>query len=392
MHRLWLLSIAILLVPTTAFAMQTTVENFRDSKVLMPWNIGGFDGQNSLSPEAPGLHISSVNPGQMMHVPIATHAIEGMSITFQANQETPAVLLWQTRDSKNGELISLDFTIPAGAQTLNFNVSGFPAWDTHPRNIGFAFPKGADVYLQDIQYHKWSLLEKTKEMWTSFWMFDELLPYSINFLWGPLFTFNPIGTSELYQALPPPRGMSFNRILLPFFGVIAVILLILWITSPGFRDKRFLGTTSALGIFALAVSCVWIFFDLRMGIEFIHNAKVDYDTYISKQLGERTFRNYLNFYDAVEQSRPILEQEEKFGLFVLPRAGLNTRSRYLLYPHEPIEKEEEMRGLKTWFVFERSDVEVTTTGTLMLAGKPIAYSGSVLQRFSPSSFLYRTAP
>jgi hypothetical protein len=247
--------------------------------------------------------------------------------------------------------------------------------------------------LQTIQLQRWSLAEKIGEAWHSFWTFDNYRPYSINFLWGPLFTSNPVGRSQLFTTLPP-KGWSANRLFLTILGVVALLLFLHWwlIAKRGQRPLlRTLpaGISGHLVLFFMVFAALWLVLDLRMGMEFLRYVKTDYTAYIAKPAGEKLFRDHRNFEDVMQQSLPVLQQQPRY-LFLGPsQTPFLARMRYFTFPSVPVEEGQNEQDVHTILVFERPDIAMDSQNRLTQDGQVMTSPGKILQRFSDQSFLFQ---
>jgi hypothetical protein len=387
---------ALLALPAPTFAMQSTAWDFRGGQLPGKWDVSQTW---SVNPSTDGLHITTNGDGRMLRAPLWGETIDTVTFSFLSARPTEALLLWHQPGQPEDTLVQLPFTIDAGTQPslLTLDMGTYAAWNGHPDRLGFALPAGSDLTLQAIQLNHWSALEKTAEAWRAFWVMDKFHGYSINFLWGPLLTFNPVGRSELFTTLPP-KGMSAIRVFYYAIGILGLLLLAHWafITQRGRRpflaSSRLFGPQPHLRLFVLVCAVAWVLFDARMGLELLSYAKADLDTYVRKPAGERTLRDHQNFEDIVMQSLPELRSRPVFlylGPAGTPFAG---RLRYFAYPSLPVTDAADLAKTDTVLVVARDDIAVDAQGRLTADGKPMTGTGKILKRFDDTSFLYRTDP
>lgn len=392
-----ILTALLAIAPTTSLAMTETVWDFR--KEPMPRTSWRFSGIDRPEKTPDGLRIRAPSQdGSLLSDLLLNHPAEVVSVTFASQAERAAMFVWHRRKDPGEMLTQLGFIIPQGVARNDFNVDFYRQWDRHADTIGFIFPMGTDVLLQEIRFARWTLGEKAVEIWKSFWIFDDYNPFSINFLWGPLITFNPVGTSELFTTLPP-MGRSGMWI---FYASAAVAVLAIladrfWnkARSPtrtldlpprtgGRRMKRF-------AIFFLCYGALWVIFDVRMGAEMLSYVKDDYDAYLSKPHGERTFRTYLNFNDVMEVTVPWLDGVREFAL-LRGATPVSAMTRYFALPAVTVEPAGPRPDLPVWLVYHRDDTAVDGAGRLTVGGAPWTSPGRIVQRFDSRSFLFRTNP
>ncbi len=363
--------------------MQETTWDFRNENLPGSWRISGLDLPTST---ANGLHVTaSASDGSMVSDLDLQHPVEVVSLTFISRMNTQAQFLWHERDKADGIFTQLDINIPASAeeQTLQLNVDAYPQWDRSTDTIGFVFPKGTDLLLRDIRFSHWNTLEKIAETWKSFWTFDRMSPISINFLWGPVIAFNPLGTAQLFLSMPP-RGRSGNWI---FYG--AILLAACGCAGYGLWENRRL---SPLLAFFLCFGILWTVYDIRMGLELLSYARHDYVSYLTAPEGEAQFRSYLHFNDMLEQSLPRIRKEEKFAFLTSTGSPVLPMLRYFSLPAEVVVPTGPRDDLRLWFIFSGDDVTVGDDNRLHVNGVPWSGSGKVLKSLNGTPYLFETNP
>ncbi len=393
MRRIFLT--ALFLLPTTAFAMQQTVWDFRGGQVPVKLKVAGLDAPTAT---AEGLHLTASQQDGSLIAEMSLQDVPNvLSITLLTAHPTEAKVIWHRRDAPEGVMTQLPIAIPASLNDspINISMDTFPEWSTGADEIGFTFPKGADVVLRDIVFVHWNLLEQAEEAWRGFWTFDHYLPYSINFVWGPLLSRNPVATADLFSSLPP-RARSANWIfyallLIAGIGLAGHRIARRWKASPSpLMHLRIGNAAPELVALLLCFGALWIFYDIRMGLEMLQYAHTDYSTYISQEPGDRNFRSYLNFYAVEEQSQSATRGEKEYAFLQPQQMPFLSMMRYFTYPALPIAPESPRPDLHTWIVFARDDITVGADGRLTVNGNPLSQPGTIIKQFNDSSFLFQT--
>ncbi len=395
--RTIILSAALCAVPAAAFAMQETVWDFRNRQLPGNWKISGVETPATL-PEGMLIRAPSEDGSVITDVALP-HPVDAISVTFLSDAQSEAMFLWHVRGTPEGTLVQLPFILPAAQEDrpVTINASAFAQWDPRADEIGFTLPKGSAVLLREIRFMHWNFFERAVEAARSFWKFDVYQPYSINFVWGPLLTFNPLGTQELFTTLPP-RGRSANGI---FYGLAALAGIALaghWYARrhAGFESPlsrlRIGHAAPELAAFFLCFGALWVLYDVRMGAEMLSYVHKDATTWITPASGNRTFRGYGNFNDVEELVRPALEGEKEYAFLAPPQSPFLAMMRYFSYPAVPVSPDGPRDDLRTWLVFAREDVTVDAEGRVTVSGTPVSKPGKIVQRFDDVSFLFQSEP
>ncbi len=344
----------------------------------------------TLTPTAEGLNVQAVQQGAVIRKITTPLKSDSITITFSKGQNADMLLLWHRTDEPGDGLVQLPFSIGPDAppQTATFDMHRFLEWDPNADVLGIAFAAGTNVTIESITFTRYSALEKLLTAWKSFWTFDQMKVYSINFLWGPLLITYPEGLPTLFDGMPP-QGMSINR----FYYIailVAGLITALW-TWWKKRKNSFVELKKPLLVFGGIVALLWVSYDIRMGSELLSYSVHDYQTYISKPAGEKVLRGYLNFYDALEQSLPSLKAHPRYVFLTVDGTPLPKITRYMAYPSRPIEADETIGpDVKYWFVFMRDDISVNEKGELTINGQVSSRPGKILKRFDDTSFLFET--
>ncbi len=386
MRPLWKFFLtALLLVPTVTFAMQETVWDFRGGHLPGKWRISNIDvPQMTLQ----GLRIQApASDGSLLSEADVGHSVQAISLTFLTPRTTEAQFLWHRPGTDPGIFVQFPFTIPASMteQSTNINLEALPEWDGAADEIGFVFPKGSDLILREIRFAKWNLAERAAAVWESFWTFDKLGSISINFVWGPVIVFNPVGIPGLFSKMPP-EGRSGMWILYVLIVIAGAIALTRPYWTPYMRSRR---VPQALVLFLLAFGGIWTVFDVRMGLELLNYARHDYDSYLSPSPGSREFRTFLDFNDAVDRTMPYVKGEPTLALLTTPETPIRDMLRYFVFPTQVTEVTGPDPHQRFWFVYRRRDAAVDDKRRLTVGGVPWTQSGGVLEQFDDSSFLFR---
>lgn len=379
-------AVTILMVPSCAFAMQETVWDFTNSQVPGKWDVGGLE---TVTPTADGLHIVSSRQGQMVRQNDLLHPVDAVIIDMQSPQGVNAIFLWHPRNGDPGNVYQLPVVTEAGRQQVELNMIDFNAWDARADLIGMAFSPGSDVTLLRIRLQHWNVAERIGFMWQSFWKFDPIQPYSINFLWGPVLARTPLGLQNLFVAAPPPTGWSFNRILLPALGLAGAALWIGQRFARDMRSKKLLGLPAGLAVFLLLCAGSWLLWDLRMGLEMLSYAKTDYMQFISKEGLDREVRNFENIYDVIWELKPMLLERERYVILQPRGYPYNAIARYLTYPSVPLQGDMPTEGIRDWVVLERADVTVDGDGRLTADGKILTPPGKITKQLTNDMYLFQ---
>ncbi len=375
------LGLVLLLLPAISSAMQQSTWDFRAGGDAGEWDIQGFETPQQT--ENGILLKAGAEGGRLLRYTNLPHGIDAIRIVFSRSQPVEMMIVWHPRTAPRERSVQLPLKLQGGnPEVAEINLQNYPDWDPGTDVMGFAFPSGSEVQLAGIELMSWSPLEKLRYGFQSFWTFDNFRVYSINFLWGPLLTFNPIGISQLYST-QPPFGWSGGRL---FYAVL--MLAIAWIGIRRFIFKE-MDMRRHARTFAVVFLALWFFFDFRMGLETMSYAVDDVTSYVLPPPGKKVLRNYENFYDSAERSLPALREHPRF-MFLGPSGTPFTQIvRYLAYPSTPLFESEDLSLAKVWFVFRRPDAIVDDQGRLAIGGRIATPPGEILEKFDEHSFLFR---
>ncbi len=368
--------------PLFASAKQMTTWDFVH-KNAGQWDIAGLD---DVTEQSDGIHIQTSHDGAIVHTLEHPQSIDALKINFASTPPNRINFLWKVQGAKSGDTIQ---QLPLSSSmawvdgnSIVVDLTIAPAHIGTPEMIGFVFPAGTQTTIQTISSISYNFGEKILGGWLSFWKFNDFGPRTINFLWEPILRFTPEGRTALFLT-EPPVGWSSTVFLTELLGIVGICIM-LWIVLRG-GEEKFRRGASAFFSFAL---CLWILFDIRMGSELLRNVGTDVQSYLLQQVGNRKFRVYGNFYDALLSSVPALQQKPRFAAMSDP--SLQSRILYETYPSRPIENGESIVGVTTWFVYQQPDITVDEKGDLRSGDTILAKGGRILQRFDSTSFLYQT--
>jgi hypothetical protein len=369
------LVVSLLLLPLSVAAMQQTTWNFRGGNVDSDWQISGFAAERL---EA-GLHLTAQKEATMLAPIQLDHDVQIVSATFISARATEGKFLWHDAGTEEGTFTQLPFVVPGGgaAQTIDINTEAYPQWSGRPQIVGFAMPEGADVVLVDMQFKEWNWVERAEEAMVSFWRFDRFTPYSINFVWGPLLTFNPVATAELFTTLPP-RGASANTVFYVLMGLAGAAIVAHWFFREGKRNH--------VALFFLCFAVLWGVYEIRMGLELLSYAKTDFETYLLQPEDTRTFRSY-DFLTQFAQDAAEAAKGENTIAVVQRGTPILAMLRYFAYPTVP----QEVNGasdVKVWAILDRPDVSLSENWELIVNGQTVTARGKVLHRYDTGSFIF----
>ncbi|MEK7562888.1 MAG: hypothetical protein AAB544_00660 [Patescibacteria group bacterium] len=379
-YRYALIALALASMPAMVSAKSQTVWSFLGGQVGPEWRV---QGTATTTAEVGGLRIRPETDTKIFREAALPHSADYIEVTYLSLTDNQAILLWHNPGDPAEEIIQLPFLMPRTtvAKTVKLDVGWFDQWVGRPDVVGISLPKGSDVQLMQIAFVRLNPFEKAGALLKSYWTFDRLTPYSINFLWGPIFTPSPVARETLYQILPP-HGTYANQVWYVLLLLSATVCVVLqW--KPKYRRKAL----AALGgLFA----AVWILSDLRMGTEAMRYALHDIQEYWRKPAAERSFRERADFPVFMKQVQPLVEDRGRYIFltqYAYPLLGL---MRYHTYPSEPVAPETAGEGVDTWVIYERPEISINEEGRLVSEGQPISAPGEILYVMRPGAFVFRT--
>lgn len=373
----------LLLVASLAHAESVQTWDFRGQ---MPgrWDMSGLRTEQTQY----GLLAQGEKGGFLLRTVALDNGSDVVEVWAAAAARTDAALIWHLAGTPEDVYAQMPFVIPQGSspQRIDLTPNQYPEWKAaRIDEIGIGFAGEADILLMQMAFHARSLPERALEAWKSLWTFDKFRLYSVNFLWGPLMTFDPVNRARLYQSLPP-YGRSVLQLFYPLLALSLLPLAWAFFGKHGRRERLRAG-----GIAVCAFAACWILFDARMTAEFASYVAADWRMHILPPAGEKTFRTVENFVDMVEQSKPELEKAGTFAALLPQDYPFLSLLRYHAAPNTFLRESESQSGASLFFVFARPDAGVDELGLLHgKDGKVISRPGNILREFGDGSFLFRT--
>ena len=364
--------------------MSNTTWDFRGGNVPGSWKVTHL---TEAAPSDAGLRLRADRDGSIMTIPVLDHDSQAVALHVLSPRNADIILLWHRRGTPEKEIVQLPVNITGSPeeQKIEISLARYGQWDERPDRFGIGLKAKTEITVGAIELLGWNIFEKFVEAVKSFWNFDDLNPYSINFLWGPILNFNPIARQQQFTMLPPPVGWSFNKVMIPTLAVAGGILgFLAW---RGSAPRRRTMAIFAVSIFAGA----WLLWDMRMGLEFLHYAKQDAERFVLRPIGKRSFRTNLEFRDVVESSMPFLIRSKRYAFLSPPSLPFESIMRYLTYPSLPSREGEGLKDVDVWLTFLMPEVTVNETGQLMMNDLVLSKTGHIIRRFVDGSFLFTTA-
>lgn len=381
LRRFLPVALLLLCIPLTASAKQVSTWDFTQGQMPGDWQTKGW---TSAVLTTKGFEIHTTAAGSMGRLMDLPHPVDVIQITASTPREIAGLLLWHVPGTPPDVIYQLPITLQPGSSGTDFvDLTVADVWPRRPDLIGFAFPAGANMTLERVELVGFSVWEKLWNNVRSFWIFDTFNATSINFLWGPILRSAPITREALFSS-PPPQGWSANRVLYTFLA-LGSFLLWLWYWRGGLDPRR------ALLFFLSLCAGLWLFYDFRMGAEFFSYAAWDVRTYLTQAPEQRKFRQFQNFFTAVEQSLPVLTASPTYGFLCPDGLPLASRLQYFTYPSITAGNATLPRPAN-WLIFRRDDVRVDERNRLWKGDAMLAEGGTILKRFDDTSFLYGKAP
>lgn len=331
----------------------------------------------TVTPE--GVDVQTDTDGYLFWDSPLADSVDVLELTAKNTKGVKAALLWYADNANiDTSQSQLDIDLPPSDvfHTVTVIPTDFKSWNWQSKQIGIGFSKGSDALVQKVTWKRWSTSEKVAEGWRTFWTFDLMRAYSINFLWGPLLTFNPIARSVLFDH-QPPYAWSADRLFYLMIAAVSAVALI----------RRTRGAAIFFGCTCIAL---WVLFDVRMGAEILSYARNDFVSYISQPVEQKILRTHEHLYGDMERALPIIQKYDRF--VVLPMQGSPTYAnlRYVSYPTVALRPEDDHTGVKLWFV-SRPGVHIDTNHRLVDEGGTVLTDpGRVALFIDANTFLFAT--
>ncbi len=364
-------------MPAKAQALESQIYEFAEGNINADWS---GKGQLTIRKQRDGILLQTQNGTGMLLTTLGPD-IHADSIVIHSASPVPSEFFFSWNlVGQNHTIFTVPFVLSTGGnETTELSLEG--NWQPGDHTIGIILPPQSSLLLRSIELQNWNILEQTLEAVRSFWTFDALRPYSINFVWGPHIGWNPTERHQLYDALPPvylSGTLAMQTVLL--FTVVGIIGLGLWRQSSRKQTFRRIG---------FVFLCAWIMFDVRMGSEFLSWIQHDHQTYIAAEEGERVFRDRNAFYDFADYASPFVADRKSYVFFAEYPWPYLGNMRYLTYPSIP-----GIDYLKddTWVIYRRSDMGVDESGRVTVDGEAVTPQGKILGQYDAHSFIFRVTP
>lgn len=290
-------------------------------------------------------------------------------ITAAAPESSQPSFVWSS--------YSVPFSLATG-QTEVTDISLEGKWKPGEKQVGILLPPHTTIFLRSIELVQQNIFERGLEAARSFWVFDQMRPYSINFVWGPQIGWNASERAHLYDVLPP----VYQSGTLMIYGILIVLIA----AFIGYGRLRKIPRTTTVQRICVLLIGVWILLDARMGSEFLSWVWHDRETYIAVQPGERQFRDRDAFYDFADFAAPFVADRESYVFFAEYPWPYLGNMRYLTYPSIP---GIDYMNDDTWVIYRRPDMGVDALGQMTIDGEAISPPGTILGRFDKDSFIFR---
>ncbi len=374
-----LATVLSLTIPGGAFAMQTQTLDFAEGRINADW-VG--QGDIKMQQAKDGILLETGNGTGLLLTTLAAN-FQPQASVIQAASPVPSrfYFAWIMTSGPGHSTFTMPINLTTGTEEeQDFSLQRETEWRTGEKKIGIVLPPHTTIMLMRIELKKWNMFEQSLEVVKSFWTFDELRPYSINFVWGPQVGLNSFERSQLYTNLPPAY-YSGTLIL-----NAAIILILLAIGATGKVRKT--PQRNVILQCAVVLFAGWILLDVRMGSEFLSWVWHDRETYIAADAEERTFRDRDRFYDFAEFSKQYLKNRNSYVFFAEHPWPYLGAMRYVTYPSIP--------GIDyftddTWVIYQRADMGVDQAGHMTIDGQSVSPAGKVLGRFDKNSFIFRVS-
>ncbi len=236
-----------------------------------------------------------------------------------------------------------------------------------------------------VRLLRYSLWEKLRGAWQSFWILEPFRPHMINVLIGPVIVPDPVSFSPTREILP--LRISVNAYILLLFILLGIALflyaaLLAWVRGLSWSTLR----RRMLTRFLLCIAVAWVFYDFRMSTEFFRAVAIDAEQYKSVPPESRTFRDLDRFYDFALFTQDLVSDREQYEIFAPDSWQYFGLLQYYTYPALPNDGEPVS---DTWVVYARPDITLGEDARLYHAGEAFTQPGILLGRFDASSFVFR---
>lgn len=334
-----------------------------------------------------GIKLHSEGEGFFIRQTEENTPVDTVRLVYSSPADAKISLIWKKAGESN-EYFQYGVNLPAAPAGAAYTIGTalISDWDRTPTAFGFKLEPKTLIILQQVETGYFTLSEGIAMRWKNFWTFDDYTPRTINFLWGPQIFKEKPDLLALFKALPPPIK-SVNTV---FYYLLAAAI----IFSAGWKlinRNRPEKTRYCLAGLSLAVICLWVFYDVRMGAEFLSYFKDDFDSYISRPEAERSFRDRGNFYTFVNEVKKHTALEPMYMFLTSYRWPYLGSIRYYTYPSLPKQIKDGERP-RLWIVYAQKGISLNADNQLVLDGEVLTEKGSVLFSLSSEAFIFRENP
>ncbi|HLD07664.1 MAG TPA: hypothetical protein VJB60_01225 [Candidatus Peribacterales bacterium] len=392
----WCLVLGIFTLTSLFFPQKTWAKageiyedwTFRDEEDIRAWSYKGME-EAALTDEGLQFDIQA-NATMFRALPEGFHQhVDAIELSFDAMTLKEVALLFLTFDDE-GKIVRrfrMSFLDMADGPVHQYIPLEFYRREVEKTEVLAMVYEGSaqDVTFDGIRFIHYSLFEKLIGAWKSFWNMQSFQPFTINILHGPVIVKDrgPFSLREDQRVM----ALSANAYFL--VGIALFGLAMLFIALYRVRMKRESWENvrlSSLRVFLGTVFALWLFYDLRMGMEFLQNVAHDHFSFVIAEEREKEFRDVGKFPEFIAFAKPYLKDVPLYEFFTAERWPFFGMMRYETYPAKP-NPGEPLADI--WVIFNRRDMGVDTENRLTLSGNPITLPGTVLARFDVSSFIFR---
>jgi len=355
---------------------------------VLKWNTAGVPDEVVITPDGVAFNVEE-QAAFFRPLPEGFHKnVDAIRLHYDATGLEEVVLLF-IRIRADGEIVRrfrLVFPIEEGMIDEYVSVP-FYKWDVKGTNVLAVHFRGdaQNVVFGGVRFLHFTMFEKLVMSWKSFWTFDSFSPFSINIFLGPVIM--PDTEAIARHADWWYYGTSVNAYFMVGLALFGMGLLF-WAARKSQKEglQWLVVRKTILKRYFLIILLVWMFYDLRMGAEYIRNVAKDYREYIAADPSERTFRDHDRFYDFVAFVQDLVADRSQYEVFLSSEWPYFGSLRYYTYPSLPNPGEPVS---DTWVVYDRSDITVGEDGMLYLDTEPFTKPGALLGRFDEHSFVFR---
>lgn len=226
------------------------------------------------------------------------------------------------------------------------------------KNIGLnLYSKNpANIVIKEISLAKMTLPQLFIQAIKDYWRAAPYEPYTVNFFPTPLI----LGWAAMAYFFP-------------------VVLLLVWLFL--FQPKW----QKTAGIILLII---WVFIDLRMSYEFFTYHLADYQTFIKPPIGEKTLRNYEDFYSFADWvGENLTSQGQTVNFYNFGSADFPRLLQYLIYP---VRVNGEKGEAKIYVNYNRQDLIYNEAEKrLYQKDQPISGVGEIVAVYNQNSFIFK---